>query len=144
MDFEKFTKKSIECISGAEREAQERANPEIDELHLLFSLLSDAEGLIPELIRTMGKNPRELTERIDSALNSLPRLSGSGYSSGRVYISPSAEKALKAADKKREKMKDEYLSVEHIMLALFDSSNEKIKAAFSSVGIKESDFLAAL
>ncbi len=144
MDFEKFTKKSVECIASAQKEAEERANPEIDELHLLYSLLSDGEGLIPELIRTMGKDPSELLKRVDTALNSLPRLSGAGYSSGRVYISPSAEKTLKAADKKREKMKDDYLSVEHIMLALFDSSNEKIKAALSSVGVKESDFLAAL
>ena len=144
MDFEKFTKKSIECISRAQREAEERQNPEIDELHLLFSLLSDGEGLIPELIRKTGKAPSELLSAVRARLDALPKLSGAGYTQGRVYISPSAEKTLGLADKKREKMNDEYLSVEHIMLALLNSPNEKIKAVFSSVGIKESDFLAAL
>ena len=144
MDFEKFTKKSIECISRAQREAEERQNPEIDELHLLFSLLSDGEGLIPELIRKTGREPSELLSAVRTRLDALPRLSGAGYTQGRVYISPSAEKALGLADKKREKMNDEYLSVEHIMLALLNSPNEKIKAVFSSVGIKESDFLTAL
>ena len=144
MNFEKFTKKSIECLNTAQKIAEERANAELEEVHVLLALLSDREGLIPELISALGKSIESFKSRISDIVDSLPRLSGSGYTSGRVYMSRSTEKMLEEAEKIQKKMSDGYLSVEHIMLALFDSSNDKIKAAISDFGIEKAAFLAAL
>ncbi len=144
MNFEKFTSKSIQTLEAAKAAADERGNQEIANLHFLFALLSDEGGLIPELVRALGKNEKELLTGVKAELDALPRVSGGGYSSDRVYLSREAEKMLKDSDRLRSELSDEYISVEHIMLALIESRDEKISAIFRKYGISKNEFLTAL
>ena len=144
MNFEKFTEKSINAVRSAQQLAAERGNVAIEESHFLLALLSDEGGLISELLHSMGINVKELTSDVRAIVDALPRVSGSGYSSDRVYLSGGGERLLSAAEKKKDEMGDEYLSVEHIMLAMLDVAENKISALFKKYGFKKNDFLAAL
>ena len=125
MNFEKFTSKSIQTLELAKASAEERGNQAITNLHFLFALLCDGEGLIPEIMQSLGIDAKELISSVSSELDSLPKVSGAGYSSDRIYLSPTADKMLKGADGYRSELGDEYLSVEHVMLSLLDSKDEK-------------------
>ena len=130
MNFEKFTSKSIQAIEAAKAAAEERGNQEITNLHFLLALLSDDGGLIPELVRSLGANEKELLSDVRGEIDSLPRVSGSGYSSDRVYLSQATDKMLRDSDRFRTELFDEYISVEHIMLALLESKDKKISELF--------------
>ncbi len=136
---ERFTEKSLEAIRLAGEIAEERSNQAIEESHLLAALTEKADGLIPELLRLMGKDYRAVNADAKSAIESYPRVTG-----GRSYISDKCEKMLKRAEKIAGEMKDDFISVEHIMLALFDEADEKIKAIFEKHAVKKSDFFAVL
>ncbi|MBE6644640.1 MAG: ATP-dependent chaperone ClpB [Ruminococcaceae bacterium] len=144
MNFDKFTSKSISAIQSAQKEAAERGNQSIEEIHFLFALLSDGGGLIPETVRMLGADEKALLSDVSARISELPRVSGAGYSPDRVYLSPSAEKMLGIADKKRAELTDEYLSVEHIMLSLLETKDKKISALFEKHGVKKAEFLLAL
>ena len=142
MDFDKFTERSINAVRSASEAAEERGNQTIEELHFFLALVEDDGGLIPELLRSLGKNAENLANETRELIDSLPKVSGSGV--GRSYLSPSAEKMLRAADGYRAEMGDEYVSVEHIMLALLDTKDRKLSAIFERHGIAKNEFLAAL
>ncbi len=144
MNFEKFTSKSAQALEAAKSAANERGNQTIENLHFLFALLSDDGGLIAELVHSLGADERAFLSDVQGELDKLVRVSGAGYSSDRLYLSPTAEKMLKDSDKFRAELGDEYLSVEHIMLSLLESKDEKISALFKKYNIKKNEFLSAL
>ena len=144
MNFEKFTEKSLGVIRGAQNYAVENRNGEIELAHFLLALLGDEGGLIPELLVGMGADVKSLSQETERIVESLPKLSGAGYSPERVYLSREGERLLSRAEKNMGDMGDEFLSVEHIMLAFFGASNDKISKLFEKYGIRKKEFLEAL
>ena len=139
MNPEKFTQKTIEALNSAGELAAERGNPTVEPVHVLFALLKTEGGLIPELLTSMGISARELAFDAERAVDSLPRVSGGS----RPQISLELEKLLRRAESKRDEMRDDYLSVEHIMLAMLDDSG-KCKELFAKHGVSRHKFLETL
>ncbi|MBQ6542956.1 MAG: AAA family ATPase, partial [Clostridia bacterium] len=139
MNSEKLTRKSIEAIQNAQRIAAEHANQQIEQIHIFYSLLSSENGLVPSLIQSMGVNSAALTNTLQTKIDSLPKVSG-----GDSYFSQSAAAALDEAEKAANSMKDDYISVEHIMLGLIRRADPDMKQIFRNCGIDENKFLVAL
>ena len=140
MNPEKFTQKSIEAINQAGELAAERANPTVEPAHVLLSLLKVEGGLIPELLVSMGADEKGITAEVEKIVDSMPHVTGGS----RAYLSADSEKLLRRADKKREEMRDDFLSVEHLMLAMFDEGGAKIKEVFSKYNVTRHKFLETL
>ena len=143
MDNEKLTKKTVDALNAAHSLAVEYSNSSIEPEHILLALLTDKEGLIPEVLTSMNVNAERLTETAKAAVEAFPRLGGSGYSPDRIYFSADAGKVLDAADHEREGMGDDYISVEHIMLALI-SSGTKAAELLRNAGVERGAFLSEL
>jgi len=123
-DFSHYTTKAAEGIQGALEAANQLGHQAVTAWHVLFALIRQSDGIAPELLRKLGKDPAALAEAIKNELNQLPRVSG-----GQVYLAAELQQALEQAEKEREKMSDEYLSVEHILLALL--ADEKVQQVLS-------------
>ena len=143
MNNEKFTQKSIETLGSALALANERGNSEVSVYHIFAALLSDKEGLIYQLFERVGGSGAAAAAEAEviSIVDALPRVSGAQT---QAYMSASASTLLTRADSERVKMGDDYLSVEHIALALFDAKEDKCAAIFKSHGITRPKFLEAL
>ena len=144
MNAQKFTKKALEAINSAQSIALENQNMQIMPEHLLYALVDQEGGLIPQLIKKMGKDTDNLLALVDSAISKIPAVSGSGREPDKIYISPVTDKIFNASERLANSMKDEYVSVEHIMLSIFDYATDEIKNIFRSVGITKEDFLTEL
>ena len=143
MDNEKLTKKTVDALNAAHSLAVEYSNSAIEPEHILLALLTDKEGLIPEVLTSMNVNGEQLAGAVKAAVEAFPRLGGSGYSPDRIYFSADAGKVLDAADREREGMGDDYVSVEHIMLALI-SSGGKAAELLRNAGVERGAFLSEL
>ncbi len=143
MSYENLTEKSAEAIRAASEYAAEHANTVIEESHILLALLSDAGGLVPELVAASGGSAEGLRASVLAIVDGLPRAGGE-FSAQNVYISPPASEMFERAEKKMKDMKDSYLSVEHIMLALLETKDKGLRMAFSENGVKGAAVLAAL
>ena len=143
MDNEKLTKKTVDALNAAHSLAVEYSNSAIEPEHILLALLTDKEGLIPEVLTSMNVNGEQLAGAAKAAVEAFPRLGGSGYSPDRIYFSADAGKVLDAADREREGMGDDYVSVEHIMLALI-SSGGKAAELLRNAGVDRGAFLSEL
>ena len=139
MNFDKFTQKSIEALQSAQSLAMERGNQAITPLHMLSALVGQENGLIPGLFTKMGVQQHELNMSIQNALDGLPHVSG-----GSAYIAPELERALNEAFRAADSMKDEYISVEHIMLGIIDTADGTMKRLLQKNGINKDAFLQAL
>ena len=135
-----LTKKSIEALNGAVNLAAEYKNTTVEPLHILSALLSDNEGLIPEVLAGMGVDVGALSRDVLREISALPK----SYSTGTPYLSPEGEALLRAADKRREAWGDDFLSVEHLFLALFDVKSKQVKNIFSSNSVTERGALERL
>ncbi len=144
MDAEKMTKKSLEALKSAQDTAAEYGNAEITDCHLLLALLSDRDGLLPEMIKKMGKDKTALQQGAEALVSALPKIGGGGYHPDRVYMSADLDAVLRTADKTREEMKDDFLSVEHLFIGLLLSGSDKVKKLLSDEGITKNAFLGAL
>ena len=144
MNAQKFTQKSLEAVRDAQSAAIENGNPQIEEIHILSALMNTAGGLIPELIKKTGADADALGKRAEEEVAKLPKVSGGGRQADSVYISADVDKALNSAEKTAEKMKDEYVSVEHIMLGLIDNADTTVKRLLNEFGITRDKFLAVL
>ena len=144
MNAEKLTQKSAEAIRAAQTIAQEYGNPQIEQAHLLWALLQDAEGLIPQLLAGMGITVPSFQAAVQDLVERQPRVSSSGHEPGRIYISADTEKALNRAEKIAGEMKDEYTSVEHLFLGLLDTAGRDLGRVFSDYQITKEKALQAL
>ena len=144
MNAEKLTQKSAEAIRAAQTIAQEYGNPQIEQAHLLWALLQDAEGLIPQLLAGMGITVPSFQAAVQDLVERQPRVSSSGHEPGRIYISADTEKALNRAEKIAGEMKDEYTSVEHLFLGLLDTAGRDLGRVFTDYQITKEKALQAL
>ena len=139
MNFQKFTQKSIQAVNDLEKVALEYGNQEIEQEHLLYSLLTQEESLIARLISKMDIDSTLFKERVEEALNKRVKVSG-----GQPYVGQYLNKALVSAEDEAKRMGDEYVSVEHLFLALLDNPSPTIKTLFRENGITREKFLQAL
>jgi len=139
MNFNKFTQKSVEAVNGCEKLAYEYGNQEIDQEHLLYSLLTQEDSLILKLIEKMEINTEYFLNRVKKDLEKRVKVSG-----GQLYISHSLNQVLISAEDEAKQMGDDYVSVEHLMLSLIKSPNSVIKELFREFGITRERFLRAL
>ena len=142
MNLNQFTQKSVEAIQAAQQLAGERQNQQIRQEHLLLCLLDQKEGLIPQLMQKIGIDPAALRQKLTAAVERLPQVSGSG--AGQMYLSRELEQALNEAEKIAGEMHDEYTSVEHLMLGLFEKADDTLTGLFREAGLTKEKFMAAL
>ena len=143
MNEQKFTQRSLEVLNNAQRIAIEHNNMQIEQEHLLYALIDQQESLIFEMLKKIGVNNSIKTDLYD-LIEKMPGVTGSGREPDKVYISNDVDKVLAAAEKQATKMKDEYISVEHIMLGIIEQPNSKVKELLSKYGITMNNFLSAL
>ncbi len=144
MNAQKFTKKALEALGSAQSIAIENQNMQVMPEHLLYALVDQDGGLIPNLLGKTGADTDKLLAMLDSAISKMPAVSGSGREPDKIYISPVTDKILSGAERLANTSGDEYVSVEHVMLSLFDHATEEIKNIFRALGVTKSAFLAEL
>ena len=142
MRFDKFTLKSQEMIQSAQQIAERFGHQQIEPEHLARALLEQKEGVIPPLLGKIGANQNQLIKELESILERMPSVSGSG--TGQVYLSPRAKAVLDRAFAEAEQMKDEYVSLEHILLAILEEKDGKATRAFVAAGVTREGVLNAL
>lgn len=140
MNIQKLTQKSLEAVQSAQSLASEYKNQQITQQHLLYALLTQEGGLIPQLLIKMNIDENTFTSQVQNSLKNLPKLSGSF----EVYLSQEADKALNDAEKIASEMKDEYVSVEHLFLGILNNANPELKKIFKAFSINKQEFLKAL
>ncbi len=143
MNVEKLTQKSMEAIRNAQTIATENSNQQIEQEHLLLAMIED-NGLISEILVKMQLNLNFVKSKLNELISKLPKVTISGRQIDNVYISPDTDKALNSAENEAKKMNDEYISVEHIMIGIFDNSNERIISLFKELGLNKNSFLKIL
>ena len=143
MNVQKFTQKSLEAIQNAQSIALENQTAQIEQEHLMLALLEQEESLIKELLKKMGVSVN-FENTLKNKINQMPKMSGGARPNDSIYVSRDVDLTLNDAEKIASKMKDEYVSVEHIMLSIFDNANSQIKELFRTYNINKSGFLKAL
>ena len=144
MNQNQYTQKSMESLQRAQAIASEYFNQTLEQVHLLTALLEAPESLIPQLMNKMGKDALGMYQSTLKEVEKLPRVRGSVQEAGKIYVSQEMDKALREAANTAEHMKDEYISVEHLFLALLKSGDAVTKTLLSSFGVNHNDFLRAL
>ena len=144
MNNNQFTEKSREALQNAQQLTVEYQNQEMAQEHLACALLSDPQGLIPQLLTKMGKNPQELLSRLQTMIARIPKVTGSGREADKIYISNDVDRALIAAKERAEQMKDEYMSVEHLFMGLLEKPTRAMKELWDSYAITLNAFLPVL
>ncbi len=144
MNAQKMTQKTLEAIQLAHTTAVERGNQQIEQLHLLYALLAQQDSLNAQLLKKMGIEPAAFSRSVEQELGKIPSVSGPGREEGKIYISQETDQALAKAEKTADAMKDEYVSVEHLMLGLMEEANTALKQLFNLFHIQKNDFLKAL
>ncbi len=145
MNTQKFTQKTIGALSDARSEAIARSNNQVEPEHLLLALLMQEDGLIPRLFQKMGIDVQYALSIVLGFVNKLPSVTGSGMDK-QIYYSPAIERLLIEAEAKAKakEFKDEYVSVEHIMLAFFEDKSAKVKEMIKALNVDKQEFLSAL
>ena len=143
MNIQKFTQKSVEAIQNAQSIAVQNQNPQIEEEHLLLALLEQKSSLIKELFKKMGIS-QTFENTLKNEINKKPKVTGGARPSDSIYISQEVEIVLANSEKLADKMQDEYVSVEHIMLSLIDNANSNLNDLFRKYNITKDEFLKAL
>ena len=144
MNAQKFTQKSLEAIQSAQQLTIERQNMQLEEEHLFYALLTQEDGLIPQLLLKMNCNIQSLTKEAEKLLDKFPHVSGPGREAGKIYVSADVDQVLNAAEKTADNMKDDYVSVEHLFLALLEHPNQNLSQLFKTFGIDKNNFLNVL
>lgn len=144
MNMNKLTQKSQEAFYEAQNIATRYGHQELSELHLTLALLTQEEGLIPKLITKMGFQPQALVSQVEAELSKLPRVSGGATETGKVYISQKLSQALVSAEDEANKLKDEYVSVEHLFLAILNDASSPLAKLFRQFNITRDSFLKTL
>ena len=139
MNINKFTQKSIEAVNQCEKIAYDHGHQEIDQEHFLYSLLTIDDSLIASLLEKMGINKETFLSQVQDLLNKKPKVSG-----GQVYMSNDLNQVLLHGEDEMKAMKDEYVSVEHLFLAMIKHPNKAVKELFRAYGITRDRFLQVL
>lgn len=141
MDTNRFTQKSLEALQAAQQLAQSYGNAQVEQVHLLYALLSQENGLIGQLMSKLGLNTQQVQTACESAVNRLPKISGSNQ---QPYVTASLSQALTEAENQMKQMRDEYISVEHLFLGLLEKADSTVRPLFASLNITKPKFLEAL
>ena len=144
MNAQKFTQKSLEAIQEANNLALSNNNMQIEQEHLLYALLTIDQSLIAQLIKKMGKDPQALTQAVKQEIDKMPGVTGSGREAGKIYVAQDVDTVLAKAENIADSMKDEYVSVEHIMLSLLENPNRNLREIFKLFDIRKNEFLKVL
>ena len=144
MNTQKFTQKSLEAIQIAHNIAVEHHNMQIEQLHLLDALLTQENSLVAQLMKRMNVDPAALERAAQQEIAKMPAVTGSGREEGKVYISQETDRALTKAEKTADNMKDEFVSVEHLMLGLMEEAGNSLKNILKLFGIEKNEFLKVL
>ena len=141
MDTNRFTQKSLEALQAAQQLAQSYGNAQVEQVHLLDALLSQENGLIGQLMGKLGLNVQQVRTACESAVNRLPKISGSNQ---QPYVTASLSQALTEAENQMKQMRDEYISVEHLFLGLLEKADSTVRPLLTSLDITKPKFLEAL
>ncbi|BCS53931.1 ATP-dependent chaperone ClpB [Geobacter sp. SVR] len=145
MDFNRLTQKSQEAFAEAQNKAVTYGHVEVDGEHLLWALLEQAEGLVPRLLARMDIHPEALKNEVEKELERLPRVSGPGAEPGKIYVSQRLSRILVAAENEAKRLKDEYVSVEHLLIALLAQGEKTpVGRILKQAGVDREKLLAAL
>ncbi|MBQ9973427.1 MAG: ATP-dependent chaperone ClpB [Oscillospiraceae bacterium] len=144
MNMDRFTKKSLEALQSAQSLAVERGNQQMEQAHLLLALISDEQGLVSQLLAAMDMTVPSLRAAVQAQVDKLPRVSGGGREADRMYVSQSMDKALKGAADIAQAMKDDYISVEHLLLGLVDHADSALKSLFDTYRVNREAVMQAL
>ncbi len=144
MNPNKMTKKSIEAVQGAQDVSVSYQNNCVEQMHLLYALLNDEGGLCPQILTKTGVDASGVRTAALRFIEGMPRVSGSGREAGKIYISPDLDKAFSEAEAMAERMKDDYVSVEHLLMALIEKADSGVSGIIKSFGIDKNKLLKAL
>ncbi|OUN17276.1 ATP-dependent chaperone ClpB [uncultured Allofournierella sp.] len=144
MNTNKFTQKTLEALQSAQQTAIEYQNQTLEPEHLLFAIANQDQGLIPQLLQQMGVEPGNFVSAAAQKISMLPHVTGSGREADKIYISAATDKVLNAAESTANAMKDEYVSVEHVFLALIENPNSAVRDLMKSFSIDKNKFLSVL
>lgn len=144
MDLNNFTKNSLKAISAAQSTAVDHSNQQVDQAHLLYALLTQEDSLIKQLMIRMGVDAVSLIGETERLINAQPQVTGTSIDPNRVYVTADLNKALQAAEKEMARMKDEFVSVEHLFIGICDSPGAAIKELLKKHKIDKKEFLKAL
>ena len=144
MNAQKFTQKSLEAIQEAQNLATEYHNQQLEEEHLFYSLLTQEQGLIPQLLQRLQVNVSALTQEVKQAVEKLPRVTGTSREAGKIYVSQDLDYLLTQAEKLAENMRDEYVSVEHLFLSMLNHPNDEVQKILRTFQLNKDDFIRVL
>ena len=144
MNAQKFTQRSLEAIQEAQSLAIRGQQMQIEPAHLLLALLQQQQGLIPQLLGKLGVSVDGLTEATRQAVEALPQVSGPGREPDKIYVSGATDRTLAAAEETAANMKDEYVSVEHLFLALLEHGDKTVQELLRDAGVQKNAFLQVL
>ncbi len=144
MNTNQFTQKTMEALQAAQRIAVEYANNAVEQEHLLAALAQQQDGLIPQLLTTMGADPNAFAQAAMQKVEALPRVTGSGRDPNQIYIGTDLDRALNAAEAQAKQMKDEYISVEHVFLGVLQRPGKGAAELFKAFSITTEKFMQTL
>ena len=144
MNTQKLTQKSTEAIQQAQSLAIANQNMQVEQQHLLAALIGQEDGLVGQMLTKMGLDRRTVADRVAREMEKIPGVTGPGREAGKIYVAPDVDAALSLAESLAGNMKDEYVSVEHLMLALLQKPNSALKGIFDAYGLTKDAFLAQL
>ena len=144
MNIEQMTQKTREALQAAQRIAVEYSNNAVEQEHLLAALAQQQDGLIPQMLQTMGTDPNAFAQAALQKVEALPRVTGSGRDPEKIYISNDLDRALNAAEQQAKQMKDEYISVEHVFLGILQRQGKAASEIFKAFGITTEKFMQTL
>ena len=144
MNFEQMTQKTREALQAAQRIAVEYSNNAVEQEHLLAALAQQQDGLIPQLLQTLGIDANAFAQAALQKVEALPRVTGSGRDPEKIYISNDLDRALNAAEQQAKQMKDEYISVEHVFLGILQRPGKAASEIFKTFGITTEKFMKQL
>ena len=144
MNTNQYTQKTLEALQSAQTIAAAHQNQQVEQAHLLLALLQQDGGLIPQLLKKMGVSVESLTAAAQAAVEKLPGVSGSGRDADKFYISRGMDSLMAEAERTAQGMRDEYVSVEHLFLAMLDTADETVAPLFADYRIRKEDCLKTL
>ncbi|MCI8308981.1 MAG: ATP-dependent chaperone ClpB [Clostridia bacterium] len=144
MNAQKFTQKSLEAINASQNIVISNQNAQVEQEHILLALIEQEDSLIKELLKKMNVDVENFELELKKKINNKPKMTGGARQTGGVYVAQDVEQMLVNSETISENMKDDYVSVEHIMISIIENPNKEIKDLFKKFGIEKNKFLKAL